>query len=528
MTDSLTFYGAAGTVTGSCSLITSDSGRFLIDCGLYQGNHSVRKLNDGIFPFGAASVDFVVLTHAHIDHSGLLPKLVKEGFDGEIFATTATVDLLQFMLADSAHIQESNAERHNRKRKRQGRPLVEPAYTTEHVEATLRLMRPIEYEEWFEPQKGVRARFWNAGHILGSASVELQINTAASGNSLRLLFSGDLGPDQKVFHPEPDAPVGFDYVVCESTYGNRDREDYTLKSRREALRRELTAALKRGGNVVIPAFALERSQELLHDIHVLLDRREIPPATVYLDSPLARKATEVFMHHADSLEDVEIPGAKLFRHKRFRLVETVQESKNINGVSGGAIILSASGMCDAGRIQHHLRANIWRPDSTILFVGYQAPGTLGHVLTSGADRVRIHRREFAVKAKIRRIGNYSAHADQPELADWVIERMPVTGRVFLNHGENDARKALRDLLVERGLAPETIVIPAFDEAFELVAGTAHSKGRAADRIDEAAFERDWHSEYAIFILRLAQQLDSTVDPAKRHELIVRLEAALEA
>ncbi len=527
MTDMLTFYGAAGTVTGSCSLVASNAGRFLIDCGLYQGNRSVRDLNYGPFPFGAASVDFVILTHAHIDHSGLVPKLVKEGFDGDIYATKATVDLLQFMLADSAHIQESNAERQNRKRARRGQPPVEPAYTSEHVNAALKLLRPMEYEQWFEPRPGVRARFWNAGHILGSASVEVAFDADASSNTLRMLFSGDLGPDQKVFHPEPDAPEGFDYVVCESTYGDRDRADYTLDGRREVLRAELTAALQRGGNVVIPAFALERSQELLHDIHVLLERREIPPATVYLDSPLARKATEVFMRYADSLEDVEIPGAELFRHKRFRLVETVQESKNINGVAGGAIILSASGMCDAGRIQHHLRANIWRPDSTILFVGYQAPGTLGHVITSGAKSVRLHGREFAVKATIRRIGNYSAHADQSELADWVMERMPVAGRVFLNHGEDHARKALRDLLVERGVDPESVVIPAFDEAFELLAGTAQSKGRAAERIDDAALERDWYSEYAVFILRLARQLEATAEPAQRHKLILKLRAALD-
>lgn len=527
MTESLTFYGAAGTVTGSCSLVSSDAGRFVVDCGLYQGNRSVRELNSTTFPFEAASVDFVVLTHAHIDHSGLLPKLVKEGFEGEIFATQATVDLLEFMLADSAHIQESNAERANRKRERRGQAPIEPAYTIEDVRAALELLQPLEYEQWFEPRPGIRVRFWNAGHILGSASAEVVFNQDASGNTLRLLFSGDLGPDQKVFHPEPEAPEGFDYVVCESTYGDRDRADYTLDGRREALREELRAGLKRGGNVIIPSFALERSQELLHDIHVLLERGEIPPAAVFLDSPLARKATQVFIKHADTLEDIEVPNSELFRHKNFHLIETVQESKDLNGYVGGAIILSASGMCDAGRIQHHLRANIWRPESTILFVGYQARGTLGHVITSGAETVRIHSREFAVKAAIRRIGNYSAHADQPELADWVVERMPVTGGIFLNHGEDGARKALRDLLIERGVAAESVFIPAFDETFDLVAGTARSKGRAAERIEDAALTRDWHSEYAVFILRLAERLEKATDPLERHRLIIKLDAALD-
>jgi metallo-beta-lactamase family protein len=349
----------------------------------------------------------------------------------------------------------------------------------------------------------------------------------SSGNTLRMLFSGDLGPDHKVFHPEPEAPEGFDYVVCEATYGDREREDYTIDSRRERLRAELTAGLERGGNVVIPSFALERSQELLHDIHTLLDRGEIPDATVYLDSPLARKATEVFMRYSETLEDVDVDGADLFRHESFRLVESVQESKNINGVTGGAIIISASGMCDAGRIKHHLRNNIWRPEATVLFVGYQAPGSLGHVILGGADKVRIHGREFNVAARIRRIGNYSAHADQSELADWIVERMPVVGRLFLNHGDDDARRALAGVLAERGLDPATVVVPSFDETFELVAGSAQSKGRAAERIDDDALQRDWHSDYAVFILRLADRLEATVDPAERARLIGRLEAALE-
>ena len=527
MATTISFHGAAGTVTGSCSLIESDTARFLIDCGLYQGNRSVKELNSRDFPFDPSGIDFLVLTHAHIDHSGLVPKLVKKGFEGPIFATPASVDLLQFMLADSAYIQESNAERRNRSLERRGLPLIEPAYNSEDVAAALSRMEGMDYESWFEPKDGVSVRYWNAGHILGSASAEVVFDPDRSGNTLRMLFSGDLGPDHKVFHPEPDAPEGFDYVVCESTYGDRERPDYTIESRRETLRAELTAGLERGGNVVIPSFALERSQELLHDIHTLLDRREIPDATVYLDSPLARKATEVFMRYSDSLEDVDVEGADLFKHKNFRLVQTTQESKNINGVAGGAIIISASGMCDAGRIKHHLRSNIWRPEATIMFVGYQAPGSLGHVISNGAEKVRIHGREFNVAARIRRIGNYSAHADQSELADWIMERTPVAGRLFLNHGDDGARRALAEVLSERGLDPEKVVIPSFDEAFELVAGTAQSKGRVAARIEDAALERDWHSDYAVFILGLAGRLQSTTDSAKRKQLIARLEAALD-
>jgi metallo-beta-lactamase family protein len=523
----LSFCGAAGTVTGSSSLVKTDAADFLVDCGLFQGNKSVRELNLEPFPFGVKGIGFLVLTHAHIDHSGLVPKLVKAGFEGPIYATQATADLLEFLLPDSASIQESNAHRANRKRRRRDQAEVEPIYTEKDAAAALEQIRPLDYETWLEPAPGIHVRFWNAGHILGSASVEVQLDDTPSGNTLRLLFSGDLGPDQKVFHPEPEAPEGLDYIVSESTYGGREREDYNLEARRATLRDELRRGLKRGGNVVIPAFALERSQELLHDIAVLLTRREIPEATVYLDSPLARRVTEVFIRHASELEDVEVAEADLFRHPSFRMVHSVEESKAINEVTSGAIIISASGMCDAGRIKHHLENNIGRGNATVLFVGYQAPGTLGHVIVSGTPDVRIHGKMFKVAASIRQIGNYSAHADQGELADWILERAPVAGRIFLNHGEDDARQALRDVLVQRGLEEEKIVLPSFDESFTLVAGTAESKGRVARRIDDAALERDWHNDYAALTAQLAHRLEAARDHGERRELVARLRRVLE-
>ncbi len=525
----LTFYGAAGTVTGSCSMITTNATRFLVDCGLYQGNRSVRDLNFEPFPFDVNGVEFVVLTHAHIDHCGLLPKLVKAGFDGPIYATHPTADLLEFMLPDSAWIQESNAERHNRKRARRNLPPVEPVYTTADAARTLQLLDPIEYESWLEPATGVHLRLWNAGHILGSSSAELRLErhvTDEASEALRILFSGDLGPDQKAFYHEPDAPEGFDYVVCESTYGDRDRADYTLAGRRETLRTELGAALARGGNVVIPSFAVERSQELLHDIGALLATRQLPEATVYLDSPLARKVTEVFMRHAASFEDIEVDPEKLFRDRHFRIVQSVEESKAINGINGGAIIISASGMCDAGRIKHHLKNNISRPEATVLFVGYQAPGTLGHVIANGAPEVRIHGKHYPVNATIRQIGNYSAHADQLELRDWIVERGPIVGQLFLNHGDDQARESLAELMAETGIARDRIRLPRFDESFDLIAGTAESKGRAAARIPDAALQRDWYNEYAAFILRLADTLEATDDRVERQRLIERLNTAL--
>lgn len=518
----LTFCGAAGTVTGSCSHIETGSRKFLVDCGLFQGNRTTQSLNYGEFPFDPTEPEFLLLTHAHIDHSGLLPKLTKAGFAGPIYATEQTTDLLEFMLRDSGWIQENNIQRVNKKRRRQGQEPLEPIYTVADAEQTLTQLRSVDYEQWFEPAPGIKARLWNAGHLLGSASVELTIDDGDEV-PLRLLFSGDLGPEEKVFHPEPDAPVGYDYIVCESTYGDRDRDDYTLEKRREALREELSRGLSRGGNVVIPSFAVERSQELLHDIGALLAAGEIPNAHVYLDSPLARRVTQVFIKYANELEDLEVNEAELFRHPSFHLVESVEESKAINSVPSGAIIISASGMCNAGRIKHHLKNNIWRKESTILFVGYQAPGTLGHIITSGAKRVRIHGKEHLVAAQIRRLGNYSAHADQGELIEWITERGPFSGGLFLNHGDDDARAVLRDLLGEKGLDVDKIMTPTFDESFELIAGgVAVSAGVPKPRIDESQIQRDWYNDYANFMLQLDQVLETTEDDKARKELIDRL------
>lgn len=521
----LTFCGAAGTVTGSCSLIRCDQGNFLIDCGLFQGNRTTQDLNYQPFPFDATQLNFGLLTHAHIDHSGLLPKLTRAGFDGKIHCTEATKDLLEFMLRDSAFIQESNAERMNSKRERRGQPPIEPLYTIAEAEATLRQLVPTDYETWFEPIDGVLCRFWNAGHLLGSASIEVHFDQ--DGKTVNMLFSGDLGPDEKAFHPEPDAPQNYDYIVCESTYGDRDRDDYTLEKRREAMRDELRRGLERGGNVIIPSFAVERSQELLHDIAVLLNSGQIPDAQVYLDSPLARKATEVFIKYAKEMEDIAVNESELFRHPNFHLVQSVDESKAINRIKNGAIIISASGMCTAGRIKHHLKNNIFRKEATVLFVGYQSPGTLGSIILGGAPRVRIHGKEYEVRAEIRKLGNYSAHADQGELVDWILERGAAQGGLFLNHGEQDSRQVLKDVLVQRGLDPDKIWLPEFDQSFELVGDSAVTTSPPVTlRIDPGELERDWHNEYASFILRLGDRLRATDSSSQRHELIQKLNTRL--
>jgi len=527
MATRITFRGGAGTVTGSCYLVEHDHGRLLVDCGMFQGNSTVRELNYAPFPFDPAGIDYLLLTHAHIDHSGLIPKLTRQGFAGPIHATAPTLDLLTFMLPDSGKIQESEVERKNRTLRRQGKPPISPIYTQADAEACLDSGAPHGLEEWFEPGPGVKARFWNAGHILGAVSIELAIDDGGA-RPIRLLFSGDLGPDEKAFYPAPDAPEGFDYVVSESTYGDRDREDMTVTARRAALERVLVEGLGSGGNVVIPSFAVERSQELLHDIGVLLAEKRIPQTTqVFLDSPLASRVTKVFIRYADTLDDIALDEAALFRHPNFHITEDVEESKAINRITGGAIIISASGMCEAGRIRHHLRNNLWRREATVLFVGYQAPGTLGSIILGGAEEVRIHGRDIKVRAAIRQLGNYSAHADQVELLAWIRERLPVSGGIFLTHGEDRAREALRDLIVGEGVPAARIHLPRLDDAFVLKAGKEPLRQPEPARVSGDQIERDWASDYVAFTLALAGQLDAMTDEKEKQVLVKKLAEVLE-
>ena len=362
-----------------------DGKRLLVDCGLFQGSRTLETLNRAAFPFDAADVDAVILTHAHIDHSGLLPRLVAEGFAGDIWCTEPTADLLEFMLADAGRIQESEAARRNRRKDRVDQPQITPIYTEQDAMAAWRLTRPVGLEAWFEPIDGFRARFWNAGHILGAASVELDIA------GTHILCSGDLGPEHKAFQLAPTGPAGFDHVICESTYGDRKRDHLDIAERRTLLEAEIKASLTRGGNLVIPVFALERTQELLLDIAALIDADRIPSVPVFVDSPLANNATRVFARYAPSLEDTG--GIDVFRHTAFHFVDDVMESIRLNSISG-AIIMAASGMCEAGRIRHHLKHNLFRRESTILFVGFQAEGSLGRVILDGAERVRISGEEI--------------------------------------------------------------------------------------------------------------------------------------
>ena len=527
MTVTLHFHGAAGTVTGSCYRVVHAKGQFLVDCGMFQGNKTVRDLNLKPLPFDPKAIDFLLLTHAHIDHVGLLPKLTRNGYRKPMWMTAPTAGLLEFLLPDAAGIQESEAERESRKRGRRAEAPVEPMYTLEDANAALALRKSIEYGEWIEPGPGVRARYWNAGHILGSASIEVEVMDD-NGKAIRILFSGDIGPDEKVFYLEPDAPAGFDYILSESTYGGRDRQDRTLTERRDVLKAEINEALGRGGNLVIPAFAVERSQEMLHDIGMLIRDGAIDPQLVFLDSPLASKVTGVYAKYASMFEDVELSADELFKDSRFRIVESVEESKAINSIRGGAIIMSASGMAEAGRIKHHLRNNLPRSNATVLFVGYQAPGTLGQVIQSGAREVRIHSELVPVRARVRSMDAYSAHADHTELMAWIKARLPAHGALFLTHGEDEERAALREAIIrEHELGGDQVILPLLDDQFELRAeGVAGVVKAPVPRVDINQVTYDWHNAYAQLVIELSNRLQSAPDDATRLKLIDDLKVTL--
>lgn len=525
----LKFCGAAGTVTGSCYWMQTDRCQFLVDCGMFQGSKTLKELNYGAFPFDPSKIDFLLVTHAHVDHSGLIPKLVKQGFNGPIFATEGTFDLLSYMLPDSAYIQESEVERLNRRNVQRGKAPVEPMYTRDDVDVALKAFSKVAYETWREVGEGVRVRYWNAGHILGAASIEVEIATGQRDRRVcRLLFSGDIGPEHKLFHPDPDAPNNFDYVCCESTYGGRKREDATPERRRAILAREVKTALERGGNLLIPVFAVERTQELLLDLTLLFDSGELPKVPVFLDSPLAIKATSAFEKNADALEDIaQVPN--LFRRPNIRFTESVDQSKMIARFNGGAIIMAGSGMCDAGRIRHHLKHNLWRGDATVLLVGYQAPGTLGSLLARGVSAVKIQGEDLRVKAAIRQIDVYSGHADGDQLLEWLTERLPVKSAIFLTHGEEESLEALREGLEKEGVPAGRIIVPQLDDVVDLLAGDGKVQFRPVPhRLPRESLRgRDWHNELAEFSLDLRERLEQAADDKARGVILRRVVRALE-
>jgi len=444
----LTFLGAAGEVTGSCLRVDHERGSFLVDCGLFQGGREADRKNRDALNFDLHDIDFVLLTHAHLDHTGLVPRLVALGYKGRIFTTAATVDLLGVMLMDSAHIQEKEAEwalRSTRSRKAgRGGNLV-PLYTVEQARHSLGRLRALGFDEMVELGHGVRCRFRNAGHILGSAIIEIDVDE--SGHTRRLVVSGDLGQPMRPVLQDPVQIPSADYLCVESTYGNRAHRSFadTCEELAEALRRTLKV---NGGNVIIPAFAVGRTQELLFVLADLVRAGRIDRLDVVVDSPMASAVTELTLRHDDLWDDETRELYAWTRHNadRFnlRFVQDVEESMALNSVRGGLVIISASGMCDAGRIKHHLRYNLGRRECAIVIAGFQAAGTLGRRLVDGAHQVTLFRERIPVRARIHTIGGLSAHADQPALLNWLRGFRSPPRRTFVMHGEPSAAAALAE------------------------------------------------------------------------------------
>ncbi|MDT3707081.1 MAG: MBL fold metallo-hydrolase [Thiobacillus sp.] len=446
----LTFLGAAREVTGSSYLLEADGVRFLVDCGMFQGGREADEKNRRAIAYDPATLDFVILTHAHIDHSGLLPRLVALGFKGTIHATRATCDLLAVMLPDSAHIQEKEVEYQNRNRFRHGMAKREgegesrtrmqretaPLYTVAQAQASLKRLNPVDYDLEIAPHPKVRCTFRDAGHIIGSAIVEVWVGEGAQRR--KIVFSGDLGQPARPLLQDPTHIHDADYLVVESTYGNRNHK--SMEATQDELVEAVTDTIDRkGGNVIVPAFAVGRTQEMVYLLADLTRQGRLPKLSVFVDSPMATAATEITYRHMAVLDDETHEllgrhgGAQYFR--RLDFVEDVEESKALDRIKGGAVIISASGMCDAGRIKFHLRANLPRRDSTVLITGFQAAGTLGRRLVDGAKRVRLLGEDISVRADIYTLGGLSAHADRSALLAWLGHFRSKPRQVFVVHGE---------------------------------------------------------------------------------------------
>jgi metallo-beta-lactamase family protein len=441
----LRFLGAAGMVSGSRHLIETEESRVLIDCGLFQGEKNLRELNWQRFAVPASSVDAVVLTHGHIDHSGWLPRLVKEGFKGPIHVTPATADLLGLLLYDSAKCQAEDALYANRKGYAKHRPAL-PLYEERDVDRTLRLLEVVPREQWFDPARGVRCRYHEAGHMLGSSFVETEVATA--GGVRRVLFSGDVGRYNAPLYKDPSPPTPCDYLVCESTYGNRDHPDIQPLDDLEKVTKE---AIDRGGMMLVASFAVGRAQQLVYLLRTLIAAGRIPEIPVWIDSPMAVDATEVFRKHVaehDFSEAVTEGVLPSLVSPFLRMAKTATESKAINAHDGPGVVIASSGMMNGGRILHHLAQRLPDPTTTVLVAGFQAAGTRGRTLIDGARTLRIHGRDVPVRAAIRRIDALSGHADRREIVRW-LTGLPAPKRTFLVHGEPPAARGMAEHLREK-------------------------------------------------------------------------------
>ena len=482
----LHFYGADRCVTGSCHCLEINGKKILVDCGLQQGRD---ELDNRYLAFAPGNIDILLVTHAHIDHTGRIPLLVKNGFHGRILTTRLTADLMKIMLLDSAHIQESDAEYENRKGERAGREHVDPLYTEQDALDVFKYVTTCEYKEKVDLCEGVSAVFTDAGHLLGSASITLELEE--NGVHKTIVFSGDIGNVDQPIIRDPQLLKKADYVVMESTYGDRNHTE--VWSYTDELAQIIDETLGKGGNVVIPSFAVGRTQELLYFIREIKDQKLVkstPNFPVYIDSPLAKAATTVFcgdLHGYLDEQALELvkDGTHMFTFPNLNLVESSEESKMLNMDTTPKVIISASGMCDAGRIRHHLKYNLWRPESSIVFVGFQSPGTLGRTLLDGAPSVKLFGEEVAVRAKVVNFQGLSSHADHDHLVNWISQfKEPKPQHVFVVHGDREVAPVFAQTVTQLGFAAHA---PQYTESYDLLTCRQLEAGYLPER-KKPAFE----------------------------------------
>ena len=515
----ITFLGATKTVTGSNFLVEGAGNKFLIDCGMYQGQSVEELENSAPFLFNVNEIDFMLLTHAHIDHSGRIPKLYNEGYHNPIIATKATCDLCEIMLPDSGHIQEVEIEWKNRKRKREGKPPMPPLYTAQDAINSLEIFQRVKYDEIIDVAENIQVRFNDAGHMLGSSIIEIWVTE--NGKTEKIVFTGDLGNNDIPLLGSPTMIEDADYLVMESTYGNRLHIRNDEKA--NLFLNIVSETLEKDGTVVIPSFAVGRTQEILYELDKIKQNgaseefykkyEELMKVPVYVDSPLAISATEVFKKNMELFEE-EVQeqikrGENPLDFPGLRFTRTAEESKALNESNEPSIIISASGMCEVGRIKHHLKHNLWNPNSTILFVGYQAPGTLGRTIVDGAKKVKIFGEEIAVNARVEYIEGYSGHADQEWLMNFIYSFFTKPKHIFLVHGEPEGQIVLKQKILEKTHIPVTI--PEFGEVYEL---TEDIKVR--DRLEMP-------EKYKFIRLEILQKLDNIEAEVEEMKNIVKSE-----
>lgn len=508
----ITFHGSAGTVTGSCFQVRGNGKSVLVDCGMFQGTRSLEALNHEKLPFEADQIDAVILTHAHLDHCGRLPYLVTSGCRAPIWMTAPTADIIEPLLLDSAKLQAADAERRNRRPDRMGLAPFAPLYTADDVTSCIGQVHETRYCEWHDLGNGDGFRFWDARHIVGSASVELQL----AGQ--RLLFSGDIGSGLPI-HCADGELGGYDHLICEATYGDRAREPMLISDRREQLAVYVEETLSKNGNLLIPAFAVERTQIILEDLVALFESERLRPYNVFVDSPLAERVTRATQRHRHG-------GFDLMATPNIHFTHDISESKQINNMSG-VIIVAGSGMCQGGRIRHHLLRNLPNEHSRVLLIGYQVTGTLGAVLREGTRHVRISGHDVPVRADIQSLDCYSSHADRPGLLDWIKQRGPVSGSVFLVHGEEQALTTLADDVRAASLARH-VALPMLGETW-ILHGKQIAKliGSAREDLHMRIAPRDWMASLAALESSLADRLKALPSDSARERALASLMRTLE-